>query len=388
MDGKQLFPTSEGAPQGGCLSPLLANIALHGMENLIKSAFPSGTIVKKGQYAGYQPGATLIRYSDDFVILHEDITVVQRCREIISEWLMGIGLELKPSKTRLRHTLSIFVGENPGFNFLGFNIRQFPKGKHHTGKNTKGELLGFKTIITPSQEKVKAHYDHLADVIDSHKSAPQAALIKKLNPIIRGWANYFATVISKEIYAFLDNLVYLKLVSWAKFRHPKKSCTWVSKKYWHSIEGDNWVFATKESGENPLRLLDHAHIKIVRHIKVKGESSPYDGNLVYWSTRMGANPEMSIRVASLLKWQKGKCAHCGLFFRENDVMEIDHIIPKSQGGKNEYKNWQLLHRHCHDTKTAEDSSPGTQSGCNSTKPKPPSEPNWFWEEDMLVMRYT
>ncbi len=387
IDDKQMFPTSEGTPQGGCISPLLANIALHGMENQIIQAFPKRTILRKGKYAGYQSGATLIRYADDFVILHEDITVVQRCREIISEWLKDYGLELKPSKTRLAHTLSSIEGEKQGFNFLGFYIRQFPTGKHHTGKNTKGEKLGFKTIITPSQEKVKAHYDHLAKEIDSHKSAPQAALIKRLNPIIRGWANYFATVVSKEIYAKLDDLVYRKLVSWAKYRHPKKSKRWVSKKYWHSIDDDNWVFATKEEGNNSLRLLDHARIKIVRHVKVKGGSSPYDGNLVYWSTRMGQNPEMPKRVSSLLKWQKGKCAHCGLFLREDDVMEIDHIIPKSQGGKDEYKNWQLLHRHCHDTKTANDGSPGNKSGWNSAKPKPPSELTWFWEEDMLVMRY-
>ena len=387
MDGKQLFPTSEGTPQGGCISPLLANIALHGIENQITQAFPKRTIRRIGQYAGYQSGATLIRYCDDFVILHEDITVVQRCREIISEWLKDIGLELKPSKTRLTHTLSSIEGQKPGFNFLGFNIRQFPTGKHHTGRNTKGEKLGFKTIISPSREKVKAHYDHLAKEIDSHKSAPQAALIKRLNPIIRGWANYFATVVSKEIYARLDDMVYRKLVSWAKYRHPKKSQGWVSKKYWHSIDGDNWVFAIKEEGKNPLRLLDHTRIKIMRHVKVKGELSPYDGNLVYWSTRMGKNPEMPTRVTSLLKWQKGKCAHCGLFFREDDVMEIDHIIPKSQGGKDEYQNWQLLHRHCHDTKTANDGSPGSQSGCNSAKPKPPSKLTWYWEEDMLVMRY-
>ncbi len=387
MDNKQLFPTSEGTPQGGTLSPLLANIALHGMENRIKQAFPKGTIRKVGKYSGYQPGATLIRYADDLVILHEDITVVQKCREILEEWLKDYGLELKPSKTRLTHTLLMYEGQKPGFDFLGFNIRQFPTGKYKTGKNTKGEKLGFKTIITPSQEKIKTHYEHLAHVIDAHKAAPQAALIKQLNPIIRGWANYYSTVISKEIYSSLDNLVYLKLVSWAKFRHPKKSCTWVSNKYWHSINGDNWVFATKEAGLDPLRLLDHTHIKIVRHIKVKGEASPYDGNLVYWSTRMGNNPEMPKRVASLLKWQKGKCPHCGLFFRENDVMEIDHIIPKSRGGKDEYKNWQLLHRHCHDTKTANDSSSGNQSGFQRAEPKPPSELTWFWEEDMLVMRY-
>ena len=373
MDNKQLFPTSEGTPQGGNISPLLANITLHGMENRIKQAFPKRKILNQGKYSGYQSGASLIRYCDDFVVLHEDITVVQRCQEIISEWLKDYGLELKPSKTKLTHTLLTFKGQKPGFNFLGFNIRQFPKGKYHSGKNTKGERLGFKTIITPSRDKIKSHYDQLAHVIDVHKAAPQAALIKKLNPIIRGWANYFATVISKEIYAFLDDLVYRKLVCWAKFRHSKKSKGWVAKKYWHSVDGDNWVFATKKNGETHIRLLDHAHIKIVRHIKVKGESSPYDGNLVYWSTRMGKNPEMPSKVSKLLKKQKGKCTHCDLFFRENDVMEIDHIIPKSQGGKDEYKNWQLLHRHCHDTKTAFDGSSGIKSDCKSVEPKPPSE---------------
>ena len=380
MDKKQLFPTSEGTPQGGCLSPLLANIALHGLENRINQAFPKRTIVKQGKYAGYQSQASLIRYADDFVILHEDINVVQKCREIVSEWLKDIGLELNPSKTRLTHTLSKFEREKPGFDFLGFNIRQFPTGKHHSGKNPKGEKLGFKTIITPSQKKVKAHYKHLAKEIDAHKAAPQAALIKRLNPIIRGWANYFATVISKKTYALLDDLVYRKLMSWAKFRHPKKGKGWVANKYWHSIDGDNWVFAARENGKNTFRLLDHTRIKIARHIKVKGESSPYDGNLVYWSTRLGNNPVMSKRAAALLKKQRGKCAYCDLFFRENDVMEVDHIIPKSRGGVDEYHNWQLLHRHCHDTKTVNDNSSGNQSGCNSAKPKPPSK------KDKLVTR--
>ena len=380
MEAKQWMPTSEGVPQGGCLSPLLANIALHGMENRIKQAFPRRSLVKKGKYVGYQPGAALIRFADDFVILHEDITVVQRCREIISEWLKDMGLALKPSKTRLTHTLSSVEGEKPGFNFLSFNVRQFPTGKHHTGKNTSGEKLGFKTIITPSQQSVKTHYDHLAKEIDAHKAAPQAALIKRLNPIIRGWANYFATVISKETYAALDDLVYRKLAAWALFRHPKKGKGWVSKRYWHSVGGDNWVFATQEDAKTSLRLLDHTRIKIARHVKVKGAASPYDGNLVYWSTRMGHSPELSKRVSALLKQQQGKCTHCGLFFREDDVMEVDHIIPKAQGGKDEYKNWQLLHRHCHDTKTANDSSSGNQSGCNSAEPKPAVK------TDVLAMR--
>jgi RNA-directed DNA polymerase len=359
MDGKQLFQTSEGTPQGGVISPLLANIALHGMENRIKQY--ARTL--KGNKQKNCESLNLIRYADDFVILHKDITVVQRCREIISEWLNGMGLELKPSKTRLAHTLEQYEQEKPGFDFLGFKIQQFPVGKYHSKK-------GFKTIITPSKDKQKVHYEQIASVIDAHKAAPQAALISRLNPIIRGWANYYATVVSKKTYSDLDDLTYQKLRAWAKRRHPLKNGEWVAKRYWHSIGGDNWVFATRKEGETPLRLLNHADTPIVRHVKVKGESSPYDANLVYWSTRMGNNPEMPIRVSKLLKRQKGKCAHCGLFFREDNVIEIDHKIPKSQGGKDSYDNWQLLHRHCHDTKTANDSSSGTQSGCNSAEPKP------------------
>ncbi|HEY9691705.1 MAG TPA: group II intron reverse transcriptase/maturase [Oculatellaceae cyanobacterium] len=365
MDGKQMFPTSEGTPQGGVISPLLANIALHGMEERIKQV--ANTL--PGNKRDNRQALSLIRYADDFVILHEDITVVQRCKEIISEWLKGRGLELKPSKTRLAHTLYKHEGQDAGFNFLGFNIRQYPVGKYNTGYNAHGKPLGFKTIIKPSKEKVKVHYDKIAEVIEQHKSASQAALIAHLNPIIIGWANYYSTVVSKEIYSELDHIVYNKLWVWAKRRHSNKAGKWLADKYWQTICGDNWVFATRQGGKNPLRLLKHNATEIVRHVKVKGEASPYDGNLVYWSSRMGKHPEVSTIVATLLKNQKGKCAHCKLHFSEESVMEVDHIIPRSKGGKNEYKNLQLLHRHCHDKKTASDGSLGTKSGCNSAKPK-------------------
>ncbi len=383
MDGKQLFPTSEGTPQGGVISPLLANIALHGMEERIKKFAKTVDIkrsIGKGQKSWQVKckSLSLIRYADDFVILHEDLTVVQRCKKIISEWLQGMGLELKPSKTRLAHTLNQYEQEKPGFNFLGFTIQQFPIGKYHSKQ-------GFKTIITPSKQKQKVHYEQIALVIEAHKSAPQAALISRLNPIIRGWANYYSTVVSKVIYSDIDDLVYQKLRAWAKRRHPKENGGWVSKRYWHSIGSDNWVFATREEGLTSLRLLDHADTPIVRHVKVKGESSPYDGNLVYWSSRMGKNPEMPSRVAILLKKQKGKCTHCEMFFREYDVMEVDHIIPKSKGRKDDYKNLQLLHRHCHDTKTANDGSSGAKSGCNSAEPKPTRKLEKV--ADKWVMRY-
>jgi len=400
MDSGQLFPTSEGTPQGGVISPLLANIALHGMEERIKQV--ADTL--PGYSRDNRSALSLIRYADDFVILHEDLTVVQRCKEIISEWLNGIGLELKPSKTRLAHTLNKHEGQDAGFNFLGFNIRQYPVGKYNTGY-CHGKPLGFKTLIKPSKQKVKLHYDSISNVIEQHKTAPQAALIARLNPIIRGWANYYRTVVSKEIYSELEHKMYQKLKSWAHRRHPNKSGKWIASKYWKTIGGDNWVFATRQ--EDPLRLLKHSATEIMRHVKVKGNASPYDGNLVYWSTRMGKNPEVPKTVATLLKRQKGKCTHCGLYFTEESVMEVDHIIPKSKGGKNDYKNLQLLHRHCHDEKTASDIAearakemevsqrmvrvkqiaesfatgetkelrlnevaPGNKSGCNSAKPKP------------------
>ena len=369
MDGQQLFPTNEGTPQGGVISPLLANIALHGMENRIKQfaeTLPTQRNVGKKQNRN---ALSLIRYADDFVVLHEDVNVIQRCKTIIANWLRDMGLELKPSKTRIAHTLNTHGQEKPGFDFLGFTIRQFPAGRHKSGLKTNGEKLGFKTIITPSEKAIREHYKQISEVIDAHKTAPQAALINHLNPLIRGWANYYSKVSSKEIFTEMNHLVYRKLRAWAKYRHPNKSWNWIADKYWQSIGGDNWVFATRQDGTNPLRLIKHGKFQIERHTKVRGEMSPYDGNLVYWSQRMGRNPEMPERVAILLKKQKGMCTHCGLYFRENDVMEIDHKIPKSKGGRDTHNNRQLLHRHCHDVKTASDGSLGNQSGCNSAEPK-------------------
>lgn len=343
MDGKTLFPTESGTPQGGILSPLLANVALHGMSNRIKQTF------KK---------AIVIRYADDFVILHEDLSTVQKCQEIIADWLKDMGLTLKPSKTRLAHTLNEHENEQPGFDFLGFNVRHFPVGQHHTGKNTYGKPLGFKTIITPSKTKQKEHYEAIAEIIEAHKGANQATLIKLLNPVISGWSNYYSTVVSKEAFSHQDYLIFQKLVAWAKHRHADKSWEWISRKYWQTIGGDQWVFATQLEDKDPQILRKHNATPIVRHIKVKGDASPFNGDFIYWSTRMGKHPEAPHRVSTLLKRQKGKCALCELFFRDGDVMEIDHKIPRSQGGKNEYRNLQLLHRHCHDVKTALDLSAG------------------------------
>lgn len=297
----------------------------------------------------------VIRYADDFVILHEDKAVVQRCREIISEWLAGVGLELKPEKTRLTHTLKSELSEDgiAGFDFLGHNLRQFPAGKYRSDRNGHEKTLGFITLITPSNKACQEHQKQIGNIIRKHRSSSQVELIKDLNPVIRGWTSYYANSDAQGVGDFSkqDYLTYQKLRRWAKRRCGKVKSG--HKKYWTSISGKNWVFATKEENANFLRLLSHQEFSSssINYVKVKGDKSPYNGDLVYWSSRLGTHPEMPKTKAKLLKQQKGKCSHCGLYFREEDVLEEDHIIPRIKGGRNEYKNLQLLHRHCHDEKT-------------------------------------
>ena len=355
VDGNKIFPTREGSPQGGVISPLLANIALHGMEIEIKEYAKSldhlyHNCGKRYTIKDRQSSISLIRYADDFVILHEDINVIEKCKQVISEWLKDIGLELSPSKTRITHTLQEYNGERKGFNFLGFYVYQFKAGKCISGKNTKGKKLGFKTYITPSQESVNKHYRKLAEVIDKHKGVSQEILISKLNPIIVGWCNYFRPFQCGKHFQKVRHLLWWKLWKWGRYRHPNKGLKWLKNRYWNTVKGDNWVFSSREEN-NLFELIRHTNIKTsIGHIKVRGYTSPFDGNLIYWSTRMGKHPEMPRRTASLLKKQKGKCTHCGLFFQDKDVIETDHIIPTASGGKDEYKNLQLLHRHCHDKK--------------------------------------
>ena len=359
MDDGQFFETNEGTPQGGVISPLLANIALHGIEQIVIDYARS----LKGKKDNNQKSISLIRYADDFVILANKKVQISELKELVTKWLAKMGLELSPSKTKIVHTLfnpRLYEGEeyenckDAGFDFLGFNVRQYEVDDHHSGKSTNGKLLGFKTLIKPSKKAIKKHYDAIAEIIDAHKTAPQASLLAKLNPIIRGWVNYYSTVVSKETFSTLDNLVYQKLSRWANRRHPGKSGSWVSNKYWHTVDGNNWVFSVTKDGKVAETLMSHANKPIVRHIKVKGTASPFDGNLKYWSSRRGEHPLVPTRVAKLLKEQKGKCAHCGLYFREDDLIEVDHIIPTSVGGKDRYGNLQALHRHCHDSKTAND----------------------------------
>ena len=342
MEGMEKQASTQGVPQGGVVSPLLMNVALHGMERMVVSKF---TRWDKTTHHNIKP--ILIRYADDVVLLDADEEIVKAAKVALSEWLSKLGLEFKASKTKFTHTLHEYEG-NKGFNFLGFEIRQFLMGKSRSSHNTRGKVLGFTTLIKPSKENLQRHLLGLSDELRWHRNKTPQDLISKLNPIIRGWCNYFSGANSKKTFAKADNLTYQKLRAWALRRHPHKNHGWIANQYWHFKQG-KWQFAA-----DALKLADHNATPIKIYVKVKGAKSPFDGDWVYWASRLGSYPEVSKRKGFLLKKQKGKCNRCGLYFKDSDQLEQDHIIPLSKGGKDEVSNLQMLHRHCHDNKTALD----------------------------------
>ena len=325
MEGNQFHATPTGAAQGSVISPLLANIALHGMEADLRKRF------------GNKPQPILVRYADDLVVLHKDLEVIESAQQFLTQWLIPMGLELKPSKTRITHTLVPYQGA-VGFDFLGYEIRQFPMGKTHAKQ-------GFKTIIKPSREAQRHHYRRLREICKTHQTASQAVLIDRLKPIIRGWANYYSNVCSKATYTVMDNRIYSKLRAWSRRRHSNKNRHWIACKYWLVGVGGGWVFAARLPGKT-LRLVQHIQTPIKRHIKVQSTRSPYDGDWVYWARRMAHHPTIKPTVSRLLKRQSGKCAYCCSPFYPEDRWEVHHL----DRNPNNYhpSNLGLLHRHCHD----------------------------------------
>ncbi len=365
LEDKKLFPSNNGTPQGGVISPLLANIALHGLEtNLkkwigkVKLRHPCGRVMAK---TVKERSLSIIRYADDFVIIHKDEEVIIEAKSITEKWLKEIGLEIKPEKTRLCHTLKYHKLEKPGFNFLGFNVRQYKTGKHHANKQSNGKIKPYTLHIKPSKEAIDTHYKKLKEIVDKSKALTQKALITKLNPVIRGWSNYYRYSVCSKTFSNIDNLLWYKLKKWVIKRHPNKNWKYKKPKYWKNKGNRNWLFS-----DGNVELIKHkknydctnSKTKHKRqggkYIKVQNSRSPFDGDKTYWSSRMGKFPNLPTGKAKLLKLQKGKCNICGLHFKDEDVIETDHIIPRQAGGNNSYNNLQLLHRHCHDKKTKED----------------------------------
>jgi RNA-directed DNA polymerase len=306
-------------------------VALHGMESMLRDAFPKTKTVD-GKVVEWTP--TVVRYADDFVVCHRDLGVIRRCRDLVQEWLRGMGLELKPSKTRICHSLREHEGQ-AGFDFLGFTIRQHPVGKYHTGKDTRGRPLGFKTLTKPSHAKVVLHQRRLAEMVRRHRAAPQEDLIDHLNPVIRGWCNYYRTAASKQTFSKVRHLLFWSLMAWARRRHPNEGRRQTVSRYWRMPQ---WTFAPPKGPS----LFEHDRTRIVRHVKVPGGKSPFDGDWAYWAGRQGYYPGVSWWLARLLKRQHGRCSHCGLYFLPTDLLEVHHRKGQTEG------KVAVLHRHCHD----------------------------------------
>jgi RNA-directed DNA polymerase len=324
--------TVAGTPQGGVISPLLANIALHGMEKDLKAAFRCKEHIPQ-----------MIRYADDFVVFHPTEEGIIKARGIVEEWVKEIGLELKPSKTRFSHTLKPYQG-NVGFDFLGFTVRQFPKGRHHSSRDSHRNILGFKVLIRPSKQAVKRHIAALKAIIRRHRSSTPETLIVELNRVIKGWTNYHRTQASSAVFTRCEHILWWQLARWIRWKHHQVPWKVVKKKYWKDGK-----FTVSEK----YRLHMHSETPIVRHTVVSGDRSPYDGDMAYWSGRLTRHPMFTTSKGRLLKKCKGKCFFCGLHFKDGDILEVDNYFPPELGGKDTLDNKVILHRHCREKRQAE-----------------------------------
>src|SRR6266446_3223669 len=318
----EFHATEQGTPQGGVASPLLANIALHGMEEAIGVKYDY-----RGQLIGKR---AVVRYADDFVCFCETREDAERVQGILKEWLKERGLTLSEEKTRIVHLTE-------GFDFLGFNIRHYPA--------PKTSRTGWKLLIKPSKESVQDMRTKLKALWEKAHGMNVQAVLGKFNPVIRGWANYFRTAVAKEIFSGLDRWMFYKEDRYTRRTHPKKNKGWRHQRYWgrlHLERNDPWVFGDKQTG---AYLLKFSWFPIERHTLVKGTSSPDDPCLKsYWMKRQAAKArDLTFSKQKLAKRQKGRCLECGESLFNEEELQVHHRLAKSQGGKDVYSNLVLVH---------------------------------------------
>jgi RNA-directed DNA polymerase len=325
MEGGRFYDTPEGTPQGGVISPLLANIALHGMEEALGVVF-----ARNGYIRGDR---AVVRYADDFVVFCESQDDAQRVLEILREWLAQRGLTLSAEKTRIVHLTE-------GFDFLGFTIRQYPVRRTATG---------YKLLITPSAQSVRTLREHLREEWVKMRGTNVQAVLIRMNPIIRGWANYFRIGVASRTFHSLDRLMYSRTYRYVAYTHPRKSWKWRKTRYWgklNTTRNDQWVFRDKATGRY---LLKFAWFPIERHRLVKGLSSPDDARLrAYWASRRQAQANsLTVQAQRIAHRQGYVCAVCKGELFNGEELHLDHVIPRTQGGTNDDRNLRLVHFYCH-----------------------------------------
>ena len=317
---RELFPTEEGTPQGGIISPILANMTLDGLEKQLAERFHTNALGKVDIRFKNAHKVNFVRYADDFVVTAATPELALEAKEVVREFLAQRGLELSEEKT-------VVTNIDDGFDFLGWNFRKYSE----------------KLIIKPSKKAVKAIVSNLSDtILRRGKAWEQDVLIMKLNEQIRGWTNYHQSVCASYAFTHLDYVLYELLWRWAKRRHPKKNKWWISARYWHRVQNQNWVFSTDKK-----KLIRVDSTAIVRHTKVKTTANPFLDTEYFRKRKFDKGMRrLTGKFKTIWKNQKGLCYHCGMPMDVSEEREIFYLRPKSKAGTEDIRNMRYVHCAC------------------------------------------
>ncbi|KZL88914.1 group II intron reverse transcriptase/maturase [Clostridium magnum] len=336
VDNGVFNKTEFGTPQGGIISPLLANIALHGMEAELGITYKKLNKKRDGVVYENQGTKAVVRYADDFVVICSSKEEAESIYKRIRPYLDKRGLELAEDKTKITHI-------DEGFDFLGFNVRRY---KITTSKS------GYKVLIKPSKESIKRAKKTLSETAKSVRGNNVGVLIDKLNPIILGTANYWSTQVSSEVFSTMDNHIFKVQYKILKGLHPTKSWKWKKGKYYkpdrYGQSKNKWILTDTITGK---QLTMFSWRPIVRHELIKFNNSPFDKSLKNYFKRRDIREFERDNVAlrqKLAKKQNYKCPLCGYSIIDGrEGLERHHKIPKIKGGNDTIKNQQLVHISCH-----------------------------------------
>lgn len=322
--------TVTGTPQGGIISPTLANLALDGLEKVLNQNFLHTQYSGSGEVKVKNPKVNFIRYADDFIITGNSKELLEeKVKPLVESFLRERGLELSPEKTRVTHI-------NDGFDFLGWNFRKYDS----------------KLLIKPSKESIKSILGKVKEVFNSNKNTKTGNVIHLLNPIITGWANYHKGTVAKETFNYIDHQIWIKTWRWAARRHPNKGRKWIKRKYFKTIGNKNWNFCGNFENGQSIILEKMSSVAIVRHIKIQANANPYDPKYEqYFEKRlhikMMRGQVGKMKLARLWVQQKGICPVCKTRIDDVENVNIHHILEKAKGGQNINSNLVILHPSCH-----------------------------------------
>jgi len=325
MESSRIYPTEAGTPQGGIISPVLANMALDGLGAVLEARFG-----RKNTKASYKTKVNYVRYADDFIItgISKEL-LINEVKPLIEAFMAERGLQLSQEKTVITHV-------SEGFDFLGQNLRKY-----------RGKML-----IKPSRKSLRNHLQKIRQIVKGNAAIRQDVLINLLNPVLRGWANYHRHVVAKETFGYVDYRVWKLLWRWCCRRHGNRSKYWVKQKYFHTIGGENWVFQSVDAEKTTQRLIRCKDTVVNRHTKIRSDANPYS-----------RQDELYFEQRQIKRWKEGKmqrgklrligerqsyrCPICHQIFKDSDDWDIHHVVRRVDGGGDEIDNLLMLHPGCH-----------------------------------------